>query len=121
MGLRLAPRLIKPLLPGMVRVSFGIENGEGDVDPLVTSLKKIAAEPVRLIDRLLARTHNATPLVPDTEIRRRMRASADRDVENVFGKRPENVGIVTRSYSLKPGRPLLGSETLSGAAPSARR
>jgi selenocysteine lyase/cysteine desulfurase len=85
-GLRLAPQLTKSLLPGLVRVSFGIENDERDVCRLVTSLKKIAAEPVCLMDRLLARTHNATPVVPDTDVRRRMRAFAERDVQNVFGK-----------------------------------
>jgi selenocysteine lyase/cysteine desulfurase len=85
-GLRLSPRLTKSLLPGLVRVSFGIENDERDIGRLVTSLKKIAAEPVCLMDRLLARTHNATPVVPDTDIRRRMRAFAERDIENVFGK-----------------------------------
>jgi selenocysteine lyase/cysteine desulfurase len=121
LGLRIAPRTIKPLLPGLVRVSFGIENGEGDIDRLVVSLKKIAAEPARLMDRLLARTRNATPFVPDTEARRRMRASADRDIESVFGKRPGNAGILTRSFPLKPGRPRFGSAAISGGAPSAPR
>jgi selenocysteine lyase/cysteine desulfurase len=87
LGMRLAPRLISPLLPGLVRISFGIENAEPDVVRLVASLTKIAAEPARLVDRLLARTHNATPTVPDTEVRRRMRVSIERDIENVFGKR----------------------------------
>ena len=84
-GLRLAPRLTKSLLPGLVRVSFGIENDERDVGRLVTALKIIAADEVRLMDRLLARTHNATPVVADTDVRRRMRASSERAVENVFG------------------------------------
>ena len=89
-GLRLAPRLAKSLLPGLVRVSFGIENDERDVGRLVASLRKIAAEPVRLMDRILARTHNATPIVPDTDVRRRTRAFAERDIENVFGKDRKN-------------------------------
>ena len=90
LGLRLAPRLINPLLPGLVRISFGIENGESDVDRVVASLMKIATEPVRLMDRLLARTHNATPVLPNTDVRRRMRVSIERDIENVFGKRQGN-------------------------------
>jgi selenocysteine lyase/cysteine desulfurase len=85
-GLRLAPRLTKPLLPGLVRVSFGIENDERDLGRLLTSLKRIAAEPVCLTNRLLARTHNATPVMPDTDAGRRMRAFAEREIENVFGK-----------------------------------
>jgi selenocysteine lyase/cysteine desulfurase len=108
-GLRLAPRLTKSLLPGLVRVSFGIENDECDIGRLVTSLKRIAAEPVCLMDRLLARTHNATPVVPNTDIRRRMRAFAERDIENVFGKDQRNdqgwseVTPVFTGQALSPG------------------
>ena len=105
-GLRLAPRLTKSLLPGLVRVSFGIENDERDVGRLVTSLKKIAAEPVCLMDRLLARTHNATPVVPDTDIRRRMRAFAERDIENVFGKDQGNDRGVSEGTSVFAGQAL---------------
>jgi len=86
LGLRLAPRLTRALLPGLVRVSFGIENDERDLGRLVISLRKIAAERVCLLDRLLARTHNATPVVADTDARRRMRAAAEREVEHVWGR-----------------------------------
>jgi hypothetical protein len=114
LGLRLAPRLTKSLLPGLVRVSFGIENDEREIGRLVTSLKEIAAEPLCLIDRLLARTHNATPVVPDTDARRRMRAFTERQVENVFGKDQGNDRVVSEGapffagQALSPGSIFLG-------------
>ncbi|MGZ7065136.1 MAG: aminotransferase class V-fold PLP-dependent enzyme [Candidatus Aminicenantales bacterium] len=113
-GLRLAPRLTKSLLPGLVRVSFGIENDERDIGRLVNALKRIVAERVCLRDRLLARTHNATPVVPETDARRRMRASAEREVENVLGPAPRNDPGVSESapvfacHSSSPGINFLG-------------
>ncbi|MGA2533164.1 MAG: aminotransferase class V-fold PLP-dependent enzyme [Candidatus Aminicenantales bacterium] len=102
-GLRLAPRLTKSMLPGLVRVSFGIENDERDIGRLVNALMNIAAERVCLRDRLLARTHNATPVVPDTNVRRRMRAAAERAVENVFGPAPRNDPGVSESAPVFAG------------------
>lgn len=113
-GLRLAPRLTKSLLPGLVRVSFGIENDERDISRLVHALMRIAAERVCLRDRLLARTHNATPVAPDTDARRRMRAAAERDVENVFGPaRRDDQRIYERTpgiagHASSPGMIFLG-------------
>jgi len=107
LGLRLAPRLTKSLLPGLVRVSFGIENDERDIDRLIISLKKIAAEQVSLMDKLFARTHNATPVVPDTDVRKRMRASAERDIENVFGTPQGN------DRSVPEGTPVFAAKALS--------
>ena len=113
-GLRLAPRLTRSLLPGLVRVSLGIENEERDIGRLVHALKRIAAERVCLRDRLLARTHNATPVAPDTDARRRMRAAAERDVENVFGPaRRDDQRIYERApgiagHASSPGMIFLG-------------
>jgi hypothetical protein len=114
-GLRLAPRLTKSMLPGLVRISFGIENDERDVGRLVTSLKRIAAEPVCLMDRLLARTHNATPVVADTDIRWRVRELVERDIRNVFGKDQRTGGggfesrpVVVARQALSPGLIFLG-------------
>jgi selenocysteine lyase/cysteine desulfurase len=72
-GLKLLPALTKSLLPGLVRVSFGLENDEHEVDHLIKILKKIGTRRVGIADRLLALAHNATPRVPMTEARRQMR------------------------------------------------
>jgi hypothetical protein len=93
---------------------LGIENEERDIGRLVHALKRIAAERVCLRDRLLARTHNATPVAPDTDARRRMRAAAERDVENVFGPaRRDDQRIYERApgiagHASSPGMIFLG-------------
>lgn len=84
LGLKLAPGVIKSLLPGLVRISFGLENDEADVRRLVMALKRIAGERPSLAARLLARTHNAMPFVPETVVRRRMRADMERAASFVY-------------------------------------
>lgn len=74
LGLKFWPAWTQSLLPGQVRVSFGLENDEHDVNRLIKTLKQIATRRVSMIDRLLARTHNATPFIPVTNVRRQIRA-----------------------------------------------
>ena len=57
------------LLPGLVRVSFGLENSERDVNYLIRVLEKIASTPRSRINRFIASTHNGTPFVPHTKMR----------------------------------------------------
>jgi hypothetical protein len=67
-GLHLAPEFFRPLLPGLVRVSFGIENDEQDVDTLIQALGQIASTPRSRAERGLASTHNGTPFLPRTPV-----------------------------------------------------
>jgi selenocysteine lyase/cysteine desulfurase len=71
-GLKLLPALTKSLLPGLVRVSFGLENDEREVDHLIKILEKIGARRRSIADRILAWAHNATPRVPSTEAGKHM-------------------------------------------------
>jgi selenocysteine lyase/cysteine desulfurase len=87
-GSRLAPRITKSLLPGLVRVSLGLENDEADVRRLALALEKITRRRSSVVERLLAKTHNAAPVLPATETRRRMRAAIERDVAAVYGLAP---------------------------------
>lgn len=84
LGLKVAPRMIRPLLPGLVRVSFGIENDEGDIRRLVATLQRIASRRPSPVARLLARTHNATPFVPGTAALGWMRQETERAACLVF-------------------------------------
>ncbi len=84
LGSKLVPRLIRPFLPGLVRVSFGLENDEADVRRLALALEKISSRRSSLITRLLAKTRNAAPFLPDTETRRRMRAAMEKDASSVY-------------------------------------
>jgi hypothetical protein len=72
-GLELAPRFFRSLLPGLVRVSFGIENEERDVDTLIQVLEAIASSARSRTERLLASTHNGTPWLPQTDVQDQMR------------------------------------------------
>jgi selenocysteine lyase/cysteine desulfurase len=84
LGLKLWPAFAKSVLPGLVRVSFGLENDEQDIDHLIKTLKSIAAQPVSFMDKLLAWTHNATPFLPMTDVRRQMQAFLETVTMNVY-------------------------------------
>jgi selenocysteine lyase/cysteine desulfurase len=67
-------------LPGLVRVSLGIENSEGDVDTLIRVLCEIARQLRTGVDRHFTSMHNGTPILPQTDVQQQMadfaRASA---------------------------------------------
>jgi selenocysteine lyase/cysteine desulfurase len=69
-------------LPGLTRVSLGIENSEEDIDTLIHVLGKIARQPRAGVDRHFASTHNGTPSLPQTDVQQQMddfaRAAAQR-------------------------------------------
>jgi hypothetical protein len=67
-GLMVAPEFFRTVLPGLVRVSLGLENEERDVDTLIRVLAEIASAPRSCSERITAYTHNGTPLLPRTEV-----------------------------------------------------
>jgi hypothetical protein len=81
LGLMFAPRITKSFLPGLVRISLGLENDEADIHRLALALYRIATRRPSLVTRLLAKTRNATPFLPNTETLRRIRADAERDAQ----------------------------------------
>ncbi len=72
LGLILSPRFTGAVLPGIVRVSLGIENGEEDVDTLLRVLGRIARQPRSWADRLFASMHYGTRVLPQTDVEHRM-------------------------------------------------
>jgi len=62
----------KVALPGLVRVSLGIENSEEDVDRLIDSLGKIAGLPQVLKDRNVNSTENKTPILSRKDVEQQM-------------------------------------------------
>ena len=84
LGLIFLPAFTRSVLPGLVRVSFGIENDEQDVDHLINTLKGIARERVSIIDRVLAWTHNATPFMSITDVRKQMLTFIETITTKVF-------------------------------------
>ncbi len=69
-------------LPGLTRVSLGIENSAEEVDTLIHVLGKIARQPRAGVVRRFASTHNGTPSLPHIDVQQQMddfaRAAAQR-------------------------------------------
>jgi selenocysteine lyase/cysteine desulfurase len=86
LGLILFPRFTSVVLPGLVRVSLGIENDEEDVDTLIRVLDKIAQQPRAWVDRLLALMHNGTPLLPQTTVQQQMNDFATAAAQRVYSQ-----------------------------------
>jgi selenocysteine lyase/cysteine desulfurase len=72
LGLILFPRFTGAVLPGLVRVSLGIENGEEDVDTLLRVLGRIARQRRSRTDKLIASMHYGTRILPQTDVQHRM-------------------------------------------------
>jgi selenocysteine lyase/cysteine desulfurase len=89
-GLAILPRFTAAILPGLVRVSFGIENEGSEVDTLIQALERIAATPQSGIDRLAASTRNGTPCLPRTEVQDRIEAFTAARIERVYASEGEN-------------------------------
>ncbi len=100
-GMRFVPRLTSFILPGLTRISFGLENGEADVDRLAGALEEISGRRTSFVTRFLAKTHNATPLLTATPTLRRMRKAIEREASSVFDIAPAGrADIFPRSAAL---------------------
>lgn len=86
-GMWVMPVFTNRILPGLVRFSFGLENTEADVDRIVDVLSKIhkAERGLRgLLDRLPARTRNATPFPEESSITGQMNQFVHTVVESIY-------------------------------------
>lgn len=59
-GLRVLPGFTMQILPGMIRVSIGLDNTLADIERLKTALQEINRRPRTRLERLAAMTLNAT-------------------------------------------------------------
>jgi selenocysteine lyase/cysteine desulfurase len=64
--LELFPRLKTTTLPGIVRVSIGLENDEHDVDHFIKTLKEIATKRRTFINKAIELMYNGTMFLPRT-------------------------------------------------------
>jgi selenocysteine lyase/cysteine desulfurase len=79
----LFPEFMSGVLPGLVRVSLGLENDTDEIDTLVRVLDRIARQPRSWANRLIAAFHNGT-LLPRTEVRQQMAAFARATAQRVY-------------------------------------
>jgi len=84
-GTFILPRFTAAIVPGLVRVSLGLENDEQDVDTLLDVVAKTARMPQPPLNRFLASTYNGTPFLPPTEVDRRISDFVEATIQEVFG------------------------------------
>ncbi len=83
-GFHVLPHFTKNLIPGLVRISAGLENTTSDIDHLMDVIKRILAEPRTPLQRQLASTHNGTPFIPTSPINNKIEKHVSRIVERVY-------------------------------------
>lgn len=89
LGLKLFPRFMSAVLPGLIRVSVGLENDEHDVDHLIETLAAIALESRTAADRLIASLHNGTPFLRRTKTHARIREFTESTISRVYSLSPD--------------------------------
>jgi selenocysteine lyase/cysteine desulfurase len=95
LGVILFPEFASAVLPGLVRVSLGLENDTTEIDTLVRVLDRIARQPRSRADRLIAALHNGT-LLPRTEVRQQMDAFAQAAAQRVYSRPQPNPSAEAR-------------------------
>lgn len=85
----LLPGLTSLLLPGLIRVSFGLGNEESEVDRLIQVLEKIDSVPRSIVNRRLAFTRNGTPFLKRTDVQERMEEFLESCIKKVYSLRSD--------------------------------
>ena len=78
------PENTRKCLPGLIRVSFGIENDETEVETLLKTIEIIMKKPRSQINKLLALAYNGTLFVPKTKTEQRMRSFVNLIAKKVY-------------------------------------
>jgi hypothetical protein len=84
LGVILMPRLTGAILPGLVRISFGIENKDEEVDDFISTMKQIAAEKTSFVNKSIARTYNGTLFIPKTDEKDEMQRLVNSLIDRVY-------------------------------------
>jgi selenocysteine lyase/cysteine desulfurase len=84
-GLRLAPEFFRLILPGVVRVSLGLENDERDIEALIQALSDISRTPRSWPNRVIAATHNGTWMLGHTTVQDQMEDYSAARAAKVYG------------------------------------
>ena len=85
-GLILMPQLTSVMLPGLVRVSLGVENNASDIDKLIYVLKRIIKYPNSSINKILAYTRNGTPFLSRNGVHTQMDIFLQSRVQKVYSQ-----------------------------------
>jgi len=78
------PEKTRMCLPGLLRVSFGIENDATDVETLLKTIETIMKKQRSQINKLLGYAYNGTLFVPKTKTEQKMRSFVNLLVKKVY-------------------------------------
>ena len=78
------PDFTMRVVPGLIRISFGIENSPEDIQQLTATLQRILTQPRKRFARLVASTCNGLPNLPVTGTSRNIQYFVKSAVRNVF-------------------------------------
>ncbi|MHA2179850.1 MAG: aminotransferase class V-fold PLP-dependent enzyme [Promethearchaeota archaeon] len=78
------PEKTRMCLPGTLRVSFGIENDESDVEILLKTIEILMNKPRFPLNKLLAYTYNGTLYVPKTKIEEKIKTFVKMITRNIY-------------------------------------
>ena len=78
------PKQTSMILPGTIRISFGIENDETEIDSFLGTIQEIKKKSRFAINTLLAQTYNGTLFIPNTKIEQKIKTYIKLVVNKVF-------------------------------------
>jgi selenocysteine lyase/cysteine desulfurase len=70
LGMMLIPRFTQRVIPGIVRVSIGLENDADEVDRFLEIIREIKATQRSKLNSFLGSTYNGTPFIPTSPTKR---------------------------------------------------
>lgn len=82
--LKMSPTFMKPLLPGLVRVSIGAENDESDLGAFFAALDRIITIRQSPFVRALSIIRNGVPVLPDTFTGRKTEAAIRERLREIY-------------------------------------
>ena len=82
--IKIFPDLIVQVLPGLIRVSLGLLNEKKHIDHFIMTLQDISDSKHTLLDKILARTLNATPFLPDNSVHKEMELFCKKIIGKVY-------------------------------------
>ena len=101
-------------MPGIVRVSLGIANDEGDIAHLLRTVRAIADAPRSWLDKQLASSHNGTLFLPRTNVEQEVRGLSHALIERVYslsGLANPEVSEAPTEVALSDGRKVVVAQT----------
>ena len=82
--LRIFPRFRTDILPGVIRVSLGVENDKKDIDHLIRTLKEMISTRRSFIHRFIASVNNGTPFLPYNTIQKEIKIFCKSAIHEVY-------------------------------------